>query len=294
MGAHSDIGPSSADRWMNCPGSVRLRSAGRNPTGEAAAQGIVAHDLAYKLVSGKLEDEDLLAMMGKTVICEGHAEVEIDEDMVDGIMLYRDTIVGGRRDARAVEETAPIQKHFEVKVEFGGGVWGTADAIVFRKGHKLFVYDFGAWPRRRRSRRESANGDLRRRRHAHDRGRSSRRNRASLSSSARWGISTGRCDGGRRRRIGSRISRARSRRRLSRRRSRMPKSSPTRAGVNGAAPRKTGVPSSARPSSARRACRLRSCRRPRTKSRSAQYSGKLPEVRLMTPARATRARLRLA
>lgn len=141
MSAHSDIGPSSADRWMNCPGSVRLSAGLPNPTGEAAAQGIVAHDLAYKLVSGKLEDEDLLAMMGKTVVCEGH-EVEIDEDMVDGIMLYRDTIAEDVDMLERLRKPAPVQKHFEVKVEFGGGVWGTADAIVFRKGHKLFVYDF--------------------------------------------------------------------------------------------------------------------------------------------------------
>lgn len=44
-GLHSELGPSSSDRWMNCPGSV-LATRGMKGQSEYAAEGTAAHTLS--------------------------------------------------------------------------------------------------------------------------------------------------------------------------------------------------------------------------------------------------------
>jgi len=43
--AHSPIGASSAERWINCPASVRLSEGCKKPAGIYAEEGTAAHSL---------------------------------------------------------------------------------------------------------------------------------------------------------------------------------------------------------------------------------------------------------
>jgi len=143
--AHSSIGPSSADRWMNCPGSVALSaSLPKPPSNEYAAEGSVAHSIAEGLVTGKLNEEAISKLIGTTRRYDGF-EIEITEDMLGGAMEYRDLIEADKQmfelDERPMEvvgkaETRVCAKNVDVDL------WGTCDYFLYRKGNKLIVYDY--------------------------------------------------------------------------------------------------------------------------------------------------------
>jgi hypothetical protein len=143
--AHSTLGPSGAKRWMNCPASIPLSAKlPPPPTSPAAAEGTVAHSLADSLMTGKLDSLGLMARIGETVMESGH-EIEITEEMYDAVISYHDGI---HRDIAAMEafpRPAEVHHQTETKVHATSvdeAVWGTADTVVYRKGHKLIVRDF--------------------------------------------------------------------------------------------------------------------------------------------------------
>jgi len=54
---HSELGGSSADRWVNCPGSIfLLRQVPKQEAGEAAAQGTLAHSMLETKLGAFLEN----------------------------------------------------------------------------------------------------------------------------------------------------------------------------------------------------------------------------------------------
>lgn len=145
MSGHSAIGPSSAERWIACPGSVALSAkCAKPPTNKYAAEGTVAHGLAEELVSGKLDDFTLMSKVGAVVECDGH-EITIDDEMIEGVLLYRDTIAADYDALKAQGKPAAIQRLAEKRVHIRSiseDLWGTADYILFQKGNRLKVYDF--------------------------------------------------------------------------------------------------------------------------------------------------------
>ena len=70
------LNPSSAGRWVNCPGSVRLSYLHRIPATDRsqAEEGIAAHTVAMEML-------------------EGRAITNADEDMIAGAELYRDVVL---------------------------------------------------------------------------------------------------------------------------------------------------------------------------------------------------------
>lgn len=55
MAKHAELSPSSAERWMNCPGSVPLSRGYANESSEYADEGTCAHFLASFCLSNKRE-----------------------------------------------------------------------------------------------------------------------------------------------------------------------------------------------------------------------------------------------
>ena len=146
MSSHSNIGPSSAERWIACPGSVALSAqCPRSPSNVYAAEGTVAHGLAEELVTDKVDDLELMARIGKVVVCDGF-DVEITDEMVDGVTLYRDVIHDDQMALmKGARKGAEFHRYAETKIKIGSiseDLWGTADYIQFIKGYKLIVYDF--------------------------------------------------------------------------------------------------------------------------------------------------------
>ena len=78
---HSELGPSAADRWLNCPGSVLLVRDFEDEESIYAAEGSAAHELSeWCRRDAKPADH-----WRGTIIKSGAHEFEVDQEMIDGV-----------------------------------------------------------------------------------------------------------------------------------------------------------------------------------------------------------------
>lgn len=133
---HSSIGASSMSRWAACPGSVALSDGMPNVSSRYAAEGTCAHDMADACLKQNANADRFL---GTKHVVEGF-EFEVDDEMVDAVQLYLDTVRGDFN-----EDTGDILKS-EVKFDLSSvypGLFGTNDATVWKPAaRKLIIYDF--------------------------------------------------------------------------------------------------------------------------------------------------------
>lgn len=136
--SHATLGPSSAKRWMTCPGSVAAVAAAPvdDTPSEAAAEGTAAHALAEILLRERIE----LKGQGE-LLKEWKAEYGERYDanaLKAGVTPYIDKVsdvweeLGGRKHARLLLE----QRVFVIE-----GVYGTADAVVISDKGVLHILD---------------------------------------------------------------------------------------------------------------------------------------------------------
>jgi hypothetical protein len=81
---HSPLGPSAAERWLNCPGSVLLTADLESPDSWYAAEGNAAHELSEWCRVQKVEAS---AFRGH-VIKVGEFEFTVDQEMIDGVNSF--------------------------------------------------------------------------------------------------------------------------------------------------------------------------------------------------------------
>jgi len=124
--AHSELGPSGASRWMNCPGSVTLSKGKANTSSDAAKEGTAAHAVAEECLVKNLDPK---SFVGRVV--EGWT---ITQAMVPHISDYVDMVKGEAAFASHVG----IEERFTILEEFG--IFGTADACLIQ-GDVLHVID---------------------------------------------------------------------------------------------------------------------------------------------------------
>ncbi len=137
--AHSHIGASSAYRWMNCPGSVRLygQITERRTSGYAAT-GTVAHTVCEQcLRTGK---EPLEFLHAKLAAEDSGITVEVDEAMVQACTIYVSEV---RLDLHKFGGELRIEQSFSLEWLYPG-MFGRNDASILpdRICDTLRIYDY--------------------------------------------------------------------------------------------------------------------------------------------------------
>lgn len=127
MSDHSLLNPSSAPRWMRCPGSVALSHGAEDTSSEYADEGTAAHTLAaWCLTQGKLAEEfigqkvDVLENDGTTV----RRSYTVDPDMANHVQVYVDAI-GRTVGSKLYEQRVNYSEFIGVP-----NSTGTGDAVV--------------------------------------------------------------------------------------------------------------------------------------------------------------------
>jgi hypothetical protein len=133
---HSRFGASSADRWIECPGSVTAQEAAPpDSTSIYAAEGTAGHEIAAFCLNN---NQDAIEHAGKLVAVEGYPEeIEITEDLVEGIQLYLDTV---REDKKARGGKLLIERRFQL-ASLDKEFFGTSDCAALGTDNVLRVYD---------------------------------------------------------------------------------------------------------------------------------------------------------
>lgn len=155
--AHAKLSPSSAHRWMNCPGSVRMSEGIPNTSSVYAAEGTAAHELAaYCLQEGwapaTFEGMWVDVTNGKIVDTpadtdEEHRFFEITEEMVEAVHTYVEYVseLVHRPDADETFHELPILE-VEQRLDMTHlhpEIFGTGDATVYDPiARHLDVIDF--------------------------------------------------------------------------------------------------------------------------------------------------------
>lgn len=126
-GGHSLLNPSSAPRWMRCPGSVALSHGVGDTSSEYADEGTAAHTLAaWCLTQGKVADDFIGQTVhvyeddGKTV----RRSYTVDPDMASYVQVYVDAVL-----------RTTGQKLYEQRVNYSEFIGvpestGTSDTVV--------------------------------------------------------------------------------------------------------------------------------------------------------------------
>lgn len=125
--AHALFSPSSASKWMRCPGSLAMEEGMPNTTNSAAEEGTAAHELA----SWALTDDThyCLAYLGRIT----SNDWEVTEEMCEYVQVYVDAI-RARVDEYKLGGASEVTLMIENRVEFSELVgvpdqFGTSDAI---------------------------------------------------------------------------------------------------------------------------------------------------------------------
>lgn len=125
MSEHAILAPSSAARWVQCPGSIAMcmMLPPSNDDPEASEEGTRAHELAASLLRG---------------MPISHTD---DEEMFEAAALYSNTIRG-----MFAAQVETCELHVEERIEceqIHSDNWGTPDAWMFNRAKMILdVFDF--------------------------------------------------------------------------------------------------------------------------------------------------------
>jgi hypothetical protein len=123
---HSPLGPSGAERWLNCPGSVNATKHLADTHSDYAAEGIFAH---YISELARIEKKDANHYLGRK--CEDD-KFECDTEMVNAVQYFLDYINQFEAEEQLIEQRV----NYNAWVDDG---FGTLDAGLLNDGTCLII-----------------------------------------------------------------------------------------------------------------------------------------------------------
>lgn len=126
--AHSPLGPSAADRWINCPGSVNATRGITDTSSEFAAEGNFAHDIAEM---AREQDKPCKAFIGHKATIAGF-EFECDKEMAEYVQYFVDYVNQWEADENLNEGRVSYDAWVD-------GGFGTLDAALLNDGQTIVV-----------------------------------------------------------------------------------------------------------------------------------------------------------
>lgn len=146
MAAHAKLGPSSAERWFKCAGSIRASEGIKNESGIFAAEGTAAHSLAAHCLEHGFDAARYIGAVAgpdgvnDDVAAEADEKTtfEVDDEMADAVQEYLDLC---RRFM-----VPPWEFDIEQRLDLTAvhkDVFGTGDFISYHSETKaLIVVDY--------------------------------------------------------------------------------------------------------------------------------------------------------
>ena len=113
--SHAKLSPSSAERWMVCPGSVPLSEGMPEKSSPFAEEGTQAHALAEMLLS------------------TSPGTMDVPQGMLDNVMVYVEYIRG------ILKEHPDAVLMVEQRVRVNDVVYGTADAVIWIPSKNILI-----------------------------------------------------------------------------------------------------------------------------------------------------------
>ena len=129
---HSNLGASSAYRWMSCPGSVKLSANIPRKDTSFSLEGTAAHSLGEIAYAADLDPSNWL---GEKI--EG---IVVTADMVDAVRVYVEFL----KDLKSNGYDTLIEHRFDLsKLSPPSPMFGTSDCVAYHAGERrLIVGDY--------------------------------------------------------------------------------------------------------------------------------------------------------